>query len=358
MELNVLSFGQNLVRQHDDAVQYLKKLKNKLEVLKMSDNPYNYVGQNEQDYTLYTVEVLKNLKYLDYTLIDDQLRKNASAKHGDAMGDLESQQQGEKTDDDKNIDHELVEARIETTDRMLQKILDANEEAQKLKVLGKFAEHWQQFEEACNDLTQKYQSEMKMQHREKQHVIKYCSKVMRDEELLGEKKSIDLIREFQRLKKHKLRYLEDQEDKAMIQDDIEQELITAVEGLEDNLMEIEMLLQMALQEGVSVFQEKIKLINAGMKEKTIQFHKEVGEHAEAFHENLKTHANAEYITFEERLAVMGDNQPDDDDEEFNAQLELLGEKEGLDAILEQFKEFMDAQINQKEGQIDKAIKAD
>ena len=32
-----------------------------------------------------------NLKYLDYTLIDDQLRKNASAKHGDAMGDLESQ---------------------------------------------------------------------------------------------------------------------------------------------------------------------------------------------------------------------------------------------------------------------------
>jgi len=28
----------------------------------------------------------------------------------------------------------------------------------------------------------------------------------------------------------------------MIQDDIEQELITAVEGLEDNLMEIEMLL--------------------------------------------------------------------------------------------------------------------
>lgn len=43
-ELNVLSFGQNLVRQHDDAVQYLKKLKNKLEVLKMSDNPYNYVG--------------------------------------------------------------------------------------------------------------------------------------------------------------------------------------------------------------------------------------------------------------------------------------------------------------------------
>ena len=243
----------------------------------MSDNPYNYVGQNEQDYTLYTVEVLKNLKYLDYTLIDEQLRKQASAKHGDAMGDLESQQTGEKTDEDKNVDNELVEARIESTDRMLQKILDANEEAQKLRILSKFQEHWQQFEEACSDLTQKYQSEIKMQHREKQHVIKYCSKVMRDEELLGEKKSIDLIRTFQRLKKHKLRYLEDQEDKAMIQDDIEQELITAVENLEDDLMEIEMLLQSALQEGVLTFQEKLKLINGDMKTKTIQFIKEIGE---------------------------------------------------------------------------------
>lgn len=94
-----------------------------------------------------------------------------------------------------------------------------------------------------------------------------------------------------------------------------------------------------------------------MKEKTILFHKEVGEHAEAFHENLKTHANQEFDTFQERLANM-EGEPDEDDEEFNSQLELLGEKEGLDAILEQFKEFMDAQINQKEGQIDKAIKAD
>lgn len=139
----------------------------------MSDNPYNYVGQNEQDYTLYTVEVLKGLKYLDYTLIDEQLRKQASAKHGDAMGDLESQQTGENKDEDKNVDTELIEARIETTDRMLQKIFDdkANEEAQKLKILSKFAEHWQQFEEACNDLTQKYQSEMRVLHRDKKHVI-------------------------------------------------------------------------------------------------------------------------------------------------------------------------------------------
>lgn len=136
---------------------------------------------------------------------------------------------------------------------------------------------------------------------------------MRDEELNGEKKSIDLIREFQRLKKHKLRDLEEQEDKALIIDDYENELHNAIEGLEDNLMEIEMLLQSALQEGVISFQEKIRLINASMKDKTIAFIKEVSEQAEAFNENLKTHANAEYVIFEERVAAMGDNAPDEDD---------------------------------------------
>jgi hypothetical protein len=70
------------------------------------------------------------------------------------------------------------------------------------------------------------------------------------------------------------------------------------------------------------------------------------------------HANAEYVIFEERVAAMGDNAPDDDDEEFNAQLELLSEKEGLDAILEQFKEFMDQQITQKESIINKSILTD
>jgi len=43
-ELNVLSFGNNLVRFHEDAVSYLRSLKNKLQVLKMSGNPWSYVG--------------------------------------------------------------------------------------------------------------------------------------------------------------------------------------------------------------------------------------------------------------------------------------------------------------------------
>jgi hypothetical protein len=61
----------------------LKKLKNKLEVLKMADNPFSYIGQNDVDYKLYTIEMLKGLKYLDYELIDIDTRKQAEMKYGE-----------------------------------------------------------------------------------------------------------------------------------------------------------------------------------------------------------------------------------------------------------------------------------
>lgn len=46
-ELNVFSFGQNLVKNLDESVQYLKGLKNKLEVLKMADNPWVFASTND-----------------------------------------------------------------------------------------------------------------------------------------------------------------------------------------------------------------------------------------------------------------------------------------------------------------------
>ena len=76
-ELNVLSVGRNLLRNHEEVVTYLMTLKNKLQVIKMSENPWSYTGQTEQTYTYYTVECLKNLQYIDYQLIDQEMRNMA-----------------------------------------------------------------------------------------------------------------------------------------------------------------------------------------------------------------------------------------------------------------------------------------
>lgn len=112
---------------------------------------------------------------------------------------------------------------------------------------------------------------MKIAHKDKKHKITYCSKVMRDKQILCEQQSIELIRKFQQFKKHKLRHLEDEDDKVLIMDEFETDLTNAVETLEDDLMDIEMLLQDALHSSVAQFKEMINVIIADMKQMTISY---------------------------------------------------------------------------------------
>lgn len=94
----------------------------------------------------------------------------------------------------------------------------------------------------------------------------YCSKEMRDAELLCEKTAIQYIEDFQGKKKHKLRDIEEEKEDIEHQlDDFEKELLELVDTLEDNLMEIEIKLQDALFNSVASFKEKIALHNNDMK---------------------------------------------------------------------------------------------
>lgn len=69
-ELNIFSFGKNKVLKYEDSIETLKGYKNKLQVLNMADNPYIYGSQSEKDYKGHTICLLKDLKYLDYELIN------------------------------------------------------------------------------------------------------------------------------------------------------------------------------------------------------------------------------------------------------------------------------------------------
>lgn len=97
---------------------------------------------------------------------------------------------------------------------------------------------------------------MKNLYRQKKHLIEYCSKAMRDSELDCEKRAINFINDFQGIRKHKFRDIEDQEDRDLQMDDFQIELLDSVDTLEDNLMEIEMKLQDALTNAVNIFKEK------------------------------------------------------------------------------------------------------
>ena len=133
---------------------------------------------------------------------------------------------------------------------------------------------------------------MKAHHKEKMNVVTYCSQQMRQSELKAEQDSIELIRKLLSLKKHKLRDIEDnpEDNNDMVVEETEADLLLQVDVLEDNLMEIEMLLQDALHVSFVQFKDKVAVINADMKKKTIEHIKFVAEEAETFHGNLRAHA--------------------------------------------------------------------
>ena len=66
--LNVLSVGCNEIAVLDDSVRYLHRLRNNLEVLKIKDNAFP--DTSEKEYKGRLIAYLKNLKYLDYELIE------------------------------------------------------------------------------------------------------------------------------------------------------------------------------------------------------------------------------------------------------------------------------------------------
>jgi len=73
--LNVLSVGTNQIVSLEDSVKYLHRLRNNLEVLKIKDNEFRETG--EKEYKGRIIAYLKNLKYLDYELIEAQERYKA-----------------------------------------------------------------------------------------------------------------------------------------------------------------------------------------------------------------------------------------------------------------------------------------
>ena len=84
-------------------LQYLKKLRNNLQVLKIEENEFKSQDKNNKDssYRNKTIATLINLKYLDYKIITDKEREIAKDDQKEMiLGDT-----GE-TEGDKNNDEE------------------------------------------------------------------------------------------------------------------------------------------------------------------------------------------------------------------------------------------------------------
>ena len=239
---------------------------------------------------------------------------------------------------------------------MLDKILIADKDAQNLKILSRFSDIWGTFEETIIEPLQTYQNYMKVNHKKKDNIITYCMKAMRDEEKRAEKKSIAILDELKGKKKYAYRTLDSSTDRSMQIDEIEEDMINAVNKVEDDLMDIEMLLQDALHTAMNSFKDQTHGINAQLKAKTKEFIDFVLDQANEFNKEFFPYAMKEQGDFIEDFNAKqerGDNF--DDDEEFNDKLLILGEKDDLIQMLEQSKDFIEKEISARESDVNKSL---
>ena len=74
--------------------------------------------------------MLGDLHYLDYQVIDEEMRKTAQIKYGEVLNELKANAEAtEKKDDADDQDDEMKEAHIDCTIKLLDKVLKNDEDA-------------------------------------------------------------------------------------------------------------------------------------------------------------------------------------------------------------------------------------
>ena len=116
--LNVLSVGCNQIKSLDHTIKYLQKLNNKnLEVLKIEKNKFQELD-TEKDWRKQFIACLKELKYLDYKIIDEKERLVASEECKEEMqenNDNDASNAAKEGMEMSGDTEELKDAKIEIT---------------------------------------------------------------------------------------------------------------------------------------------------------------------------------------------------------------------------------------------------
>ena len=355
-KLNVLSLGSNKILDHVEAIRYLYNLRlPNLQVLKMADNPF--FKTKEIEYRNYSIAFLKKLKYLDYELIDEELRNTASEKHREEFQEQEAQknQEGAVTEEqERQADPALKDAKIENTVGMIARILREDADSKMLSSLPKFQEILAPYDTVIEDATQKFQHEMKSLNKEKLNTIVYCEQVLRTSEKQAEYESIGKLDTFTKLRKHKFRMLAQQNGNYNFAA-FKKELLTEIDKLEDDLMSTELKLQEILGLSTQDFTDRVKKTIEIMKAKILVFIKEVQSQMEQFSIAVKAYALQELERFEN---LDDDANAGELDNISNDLITLMSDPEALNQHLEASKENIDSRIGDQETIIQRELLRD
>ena len=350
-KLNVLSLGANEIVSYEPMVTILLKFKN-LNVLNLMGNEVC----KDPDYKSYIIAHLKQLKYLDYQIVSDLAREEATQERTEEVNEKRSQQ--EKLDIEEEAERlkqeeieALEEAFLITTHNIMEELMSANEEDhEKTTYLPRMQEHYVDYEDEVRTLTETFQTNMKALCKEKNRQCDVFNKAVEQTEAHSEQESIKMIADFNQKKKIAMREYIDadnnehaEEEQIRIAEANLTEVKDSTEEVEENLLDVELALVERLNDAITEFEMSISNTIKTINEKVQAYVSELN----GYHE--KYFAQIEAIAEEQIKNYHGENS---NQEAFNENLRsVLKEKDIINNAISNLKEEHNSKIYAIENEI-------
>jgi oligoribonuclease (3'-5' exoribonuclease) len=244
-QLSALSVGNNQISALD-TVMYLRQIPS-IRILNLSGNPIS----NDADYKQYVLAHIKNLRYLDYRLIDAGAVVAARERYQDALLDIEEQENAKQKDKDKELkqgehDAKRAAANLSGVETLFESMFTEDKELPKVKALNTMSppmlddsidEYRRDFGHVVEEFIEVVEERYELKVKES---TAFTAALAEAKEInMG--KGIQKIREFDLFKKQTFTGILETDDHAA-RDDLLQALKERNLTLRDELMDLEIIL--------------------------------------------------------------------------------------------------------------------
>lgn len=241
--LTVLSMGNNKIDVLENLI-YLRQFKG-LRLINFAGNPIS----KKPDYRPYILSHIKNLKYLDYRLVNKDQVTAAREQYQDEMLELEEKEEQEeakeKGDSEKRVHNALMaEANMPGVEDLFENMLKEDPEFSKLRYIPskdqpQLTDGIGEFRDKFTQFTDEFKTVMLEQHEKKTRERRIWDEVKDMALSSKDGEAQALITAFDKLKKHTFRGLHEPENLSSAEANL-RDLHEKNAELHDKLMEFEM----------------------------------------------------------------------------------------------------------------------
>eukprot|EP01116_Phalansterium_solitarium_P021291 TRINITY_DN655_c0_g1_i3.p1 TRINITY_DN655_c0_g1~~TRINITY_DN655_c0_g1_i3.p1 ORF type:complete len:523 (-),score=266.82 TRINITY_DN655_c0_g1_i3:406-1974(-) len=331
--LAVLSIGCNNISNMGN-LQYLRRFKH-LAVLNMAGNPVC----SAPEYKLYVLVRVRNLKFLDYKLVDKAVLAQAREQYQEELRELiekeTAEEAQERVEEQRRLRLEQLKlANLQTADTLFDDMIREDKDFSRFRVLELVNQPFAEYEARFKDVVNVLLSEMQEKHTVKiaEHA-EFRAAVMRIRNS-SEAKCLKLIEEHESKRKRTLR--EVRASLPAARTSLLAGLKTDIEVLYDTLMDWEIELNEQFEEFMKQFDQKLSELTTQGAEIVRGHFGKLRELEQAFHSTVSTLATVEFAKVEKNEL---DYQLGDEAKQ------IYADKETLQTILTSFHDFQLGQID-------------